>query len=146
MKKYFLFTAVCVCPLLLSAQVLVPVHWSYSATKISPTEYALHMKAAIDKGWHIYAQDAGTGPIPTSFKFEPKEITIVGKTAEHGRMVKHFDKSFNSELKYYENTVDFVQHVKVRPGTKTVKGSLEFEVCNDANCLPPKDIDFDISL
>ncbi|TAN13718.1 MAG: hypothetical protein EPN37_13235 [Chitinophagaceae bacterium] len=57
-----------------------------------------------------------------------------------------FDKNFNSVLKFYENKVEFVQYVKVRPGTKFVKGSLEYVVCDNHQCLPPKDIDFDINL
>ncbi len=146
MIKHFLAAALVMSPLLLSAQILAPVHWSYGVKKVSGNEYAVHLMARIDPGWHIYSQDAGKGPIPTSFKFDQKELTLVGKTREDGKLVKHFDKSFNSELKYFEHSVDFVQLVRVRPGTRAVNGSLEFMVCNDANCLPPKDIDFQVSL
>ncbi|HUX85331.1 MAG TPA: protein-disulfide reductase DsbD domain-containing protein [Chitinophagaceae bacterium] len=146
MIKQFLAVVLALSPLVLSAQILAPVHWTYGLKKISGNEYAVHMKAQIDPGWHIYAQNAGTGPIPTSFKFDQKGVTLVGKTQEDGKLVKHFDKSFNSELKYYEHSVDFVQLVRVKPGTKAVNGSLEFMVCNDANCLPPKDIDFQVNL
>lgn len=146
MMRIFFIASMLFWPLLIRAQILVPVRWTYSAKKVSPGEFALHLTAHIDKGWHIYAQDAGTGPIPTSFKFDQPGASTLGKVVENGKLIRHFDKSFNSELKYYENTVDFVQMVKAGTGVKIVKGTLEYEVCNDANCLPPKDIDFEIAL
>lgn len=134
-------------PVLAGAQILNPVHWSYSAKKIGAEQYILHMTANIDEGWHVYAQDAGEGPVPTSFTFTKNpNVQFTGKVREVGKIKKEFDKNFNSELKFYEDKVDFVQYVKVKPGTKSVKGSLEYMVCDNHQCLPPKDLDFEIKL
>lgn len=148
MKKLMGALIVCLAlPTLLSAQILKPVHWSYSAKKIGADQYILHMTAQVDEGWHIYAQDAGEGPVPTSFKFEGNPgAQFTGKVREVGKMKKEFDKNFNSVLKFYENKVDFVQYVKVKPGTSAVKGTLEYMVCDNRQCLPPKDVDFEIKL
>jgi len=146
MKILSWITGLLICPVLLHAQILTPVKWSYSAKKLSGGEYALHMVAHIDKGWHIYALNAGNGPIPTSFQFKQSGTQTIGKMAEQGKLIAHFDKSFHSTLRYFENSVDFVQVVRVVNSARTVKGSLEYEVCNDTNCLPPKDIDFTIPL
>lgn len=134
-------------PVLLSAQILNPVKWSYSAKKIGNNQYILHIKASIDNGWHLYAQDAGEGPVPTRFKFDKNpKIALKGKTREVGKLLKDFDKNFNSVLKFYKDSVDFVQYVEVKPGVSTVKGTLEYMVCDNVQCLPPKDIDFSIRL
>lgn len=135
-------------PVVVRAQVLEPVKWSFSSTPDGDSAYLLHMKASIDEGWHLYAQEAGEGPIPTSFSFqETPGLRLDSGVAEHGKAIRHFDKVFNSELKYYEKEVDFVQRVVLTgPGRVTLSGSLEYMVCNDVSCLPPKEVPFHVEL
>lgn len=134
-------------PLLAAAQILNPVKWQYSAKKIGNGQYILHMTATLDPGWHVYAQDAGEGPVPTHFTFaKTDQVDFTGKVREVGKLQKEYDKNFESVLKYYEDKVDFVQYVKARPGTKNVKGTVEYMVCDNHQCLQPKDIDFNIQL
>ena len=148
MKKFITAVALALAPTLWAgAQVLHPVRWEYSAKKIGQDQYILHITALIQPGWHVYAQDAGEGPVPTSFKFQKTQGTaFTGKVREVGKMEKQYDKNFASVLKYYEGKVDFVQYVKAGPGTKSVKGTVEYMACDNHQCLPPKDIDFDIQL
>ena len=55
--------------------------------------------------------------------------------------------NFNSTLKFYANKVDFVQKIKVKSAIATViKGSVNYMVCNDKQCLPPKDVPFSIKV
>ena len=130
------------------AQINNPVLWSYSAKKIADKTYELHITATINGNWHLYAQDAGEGPEPTTFKFTANPlIKFDGKVKEIGKMEKSFDKNFNSVLKFYANKVDFVQKVKVRSSAATVvKGTVNFMVCNDRQCLPPRDVPFTINV
>lgn len=130
------------------AQFLNPVKWTYSSKKIADKTYEIHITALVDDHWHIYSQDAGEGPVPTSFAFTKNPLlTLQGKVSEVGKLEKSFDKNFNSELKFYEKQVDFVQKVKVKTAASTVvKGTVTFMVCNDRQCLPPKDIPFSVKL
>lgn len=148
MKNLLIAAFLCLAlPALASAQILNPVHWNYSAKGIGNGLYILHLTANIDPGWHVYAQDAGEGPIPTSFKFDKTAgAQFSGKVREVGKLKKEYDKNFKSVLKFYENKVDFVQYVKVKPNTKSIKGTLEYMVCDNQQCLPPKDVDFEIKL
>ena len=135
-------------PLLVSAQIENPVKWSFSSKKINDNTYELHLTATIDGGWHLYAQEAGEGPVATAFTFGKNPLVAInGKTQEVGKLIKSFDKNFNSELKYYANNVDFVQKVTVKGKAQTkVKGTVEFMTCDDHQCLPPKDLEFAIAL
>jgi hypothetical protein len=130
------------------AQINNPVLWTYTAKKIADKTYELHLTATITGNWHLYAQDAGEGPEPTSFKFTPNPlISFDGKVKEIGKLEKSFDKNFNSVLKFYTNKVDFVQKVKVKSSVATVvKGKVNFMVCNDRQCLPPRDVPFTINV
>ena len=148
MKKIYLAGLMLLFTGFVHAQINNPVLWSYSAKKIADKTYELHITATINGNWHLYAQDAGEGPEPTTFKFTPNPlIKFDGKVKEVGKLEKSFDKNFNSVLKYYANKVDFVQKVKVKSSIATVvKGTVNFMVCNDRQCLPPRDVPFTINV
>jgi hypothetical protein len=131
-----------------NAQISNPVLWTYSAKKIADKTYEIHMTATINDNWHLYAQDAGTGPEPTTFSFTKNPLlSFDGKVKEIGKQEKTFDKNFNSILKFYTKKVDFVQKVKVKSAAATVvKGTVNFMVCNDRQCLPPRDVPFSINV
>lgn len=130
------------------AQMINPVQWSYSAKKLADKTYELHITATLDNKWHIYAQDAGEGPEPTTIKFTANPLVkLDGKVKEEGKLEKSFDPNFNSTLKFYANTVDFVQKVKLKSAVSTVvKGTVTYMTCDDKKCLPPKEIPFSIKV
>ena len=149
MKKIFISIVVLIFAFFNSkAQLENPVVWTYTAKKINSKQYELHMTANIQPNWHIYSQDAGEGPEPTSFSFSKNPLVkFDGKIAEIGKLEKAFDPNFNSTLKFYNNKVDFVQKVSLKSIASTViKGTLTFMVCNDRKCLPPKDVPFSIKI
>lgn len=148
MKKIFTAIFVLLFAGVANAQLNNPVTWSYSAVKLADKTYELHITANIEGNWHLYAQDAGEGPEPTSFSFTPNPlISFDGKVKELGKLEKAYDPNFKSVLKYYSKKVDFVQKVKVRSAAATiVKGSVNFMVCNDRLCLPPRDVPFTIKV
>ncbi|MNW21061.1 hypothetical protein D3C71_2217640 [compost metagenome] len=47
-------------------------------------------------------------------------------------------------VSYFGNQVVFQQKVKLNKATATVKGTVEFMVCNDKQCLPPDEVSFNI--
>jgi thiol:disulfide interchange protein DsbD len=131
-----------------SAQIENPVKWSYTAKKISDKVYDVYVTATLDAKWHIYAQEAGEGPEPTSLSFAKNPlIKLEGKVKEDGKLEKEYDKNFGSELKFYSNKVSFVQRIKLKSPVSTIlKGNINYMVCNDRKCLPPKEIPFTVKL
>ena len=96
------------------SQVLKPVKWSFSSSKVNDSTANLYMKATIDKGWHIYSQFiTGEGPIPTTFTFDKSnDYIFVGKAYEP-KAIEEYDKNFEMKLKYFENSVTFIQQIKI---------------------------------
>jgi len=127
------------------AQIEKPVTWSYAAKKVSKTEAVLYLKATIEDRWHIYSQNVKDGgPVKTTFTFSPsKDFSLIGKTAEPKAIVK-FEDTFKMNVAYFEKSVIFQQKVKLNKGTTTVKGKVEYMVCNDRQCLPPEEVEFSI--
>ena len=148
MKKIITAMILLLFTVLVNAQINNPVKWTYTAKKIADKTYELHMTASIDGNWHLYAQDAGEGPEPTVFSFTANPlIKFDGKVKEIGKLEKSYDNNFKSVLKYYAKKVDFVQKIKVKSSIATiVKGSVSFMLCNDRQCLPPRDYPFSINV
>lgn len=131
------------------AQVENPVSWSFAAVKKSDKIYTVTFTAAVAKPWHIYSQTTPDGgPVPTSFTFKTNPlVTLDGKVSESGKMITVHDKYFGVDVKYYNDKVVFTQTIVLKAAVKTnVTGSLEYMVCNEEKCLPPKTVPFDIKL
>jgi DsbC/DsbD-like thiol-disulfide interchange protein len=130
-----------------SAQIENPVKWSYGQKKISKTEAIVFIKASIEDGWHIYSQNVKDGgPVKTSITFAPsKDYVKVGTTSEPKPVTK-FEKSFDMNVSYFEKQVIFQQKVKLNKPSATVKGKVEFMVCNDSKCLPPTEVEFSVQV
>lgn len=145
MKKLLFFALAVFFSLSASSQILKPVKWSYLAKKSSKTEAILYIKATIDEGWHLYSQFmADGGPVKTSFNFSPsKSYKLKGKTIEPKPIVK-FEKSFDMNVSYFENAVIFKQTINLTGKNAVVKGTVEYMVCNDHQCLPPETVSFSI--
>ena len=131
------------------AQSKNPASFTYEAVKKTADTYEVIITANLDKPWHIYSQNTPKGgPVPTqiSFKLNPLAKPI-GKVEEKGKLEKVFDNNFKVNVLYYSNKIQFVQKMKVRVGTKTnISGTIEYMVCDDEMCLPPKKLPFDIKL
>ena len=130
------------------AQSSKQVNWAYSAKKIADKTYEVHMTATVGGDYHIYAQNAGDGPISTTFKFAKNPLVVPnGKVKEVGKVVKKFESAWGHDVLYYEKTVDFVVTVKTKSNVKTsLAGTVEFMVCNDHECLPPADVDIKVNI
>lgn len=139
---FVLFTAIGA-----SAQIEKPVTWSYAAKKISNTEAVVYLKATMESGWHIYSQNLKPGgPNKTVFSFSPsKEYSPVGKTTEP-KATTYYDENFKMNVSYFGKQVTFQQKVKLTKPATTVKGTVEFMVCNDKQCLPPEEVNFSIPI
>jgi DsbC/DsbD-like thiol-disulfide interchange protein len=148
MKKLLALTAALFLSIGAFAQIERPVTWAYAAKKTSAKEATVFLKATIQSGWHIYSQNVKEGgPIKTSFTFaKSPDFTLVGKTVEP-KPITVFEKNFDMNVSYFEKEVVFTQKIKLKsPKATTVKGTLEFMVCNDQKCLPPDAVNFTVGL
>ncbi len=69
---------------------------------------------------------------------EPDETVIV-EIVEVTKAKMKFDEGFKMELGTISGRAELRQVVRfTQPGTHTIKGEIEYQVCDDATCLPPK--------
>jgi len=145
MKKLF-FTLFALVTIIGSyAQILKPVTFNYSVVKKGTDMYEVHVKAMLQPKWHIYSvKNPDGGAIATELKIIDGKV--VGAVKEKGKLKTSFEKEFNVNQKYFENSVEFVQLVKTKPGSNKISGSINYMVCNDKQCLPPKEVEFKIKI
>lgn len=145
MKKIIVSVIVCIFNTVTFGQVT----WNFSIKKIAEKKYELHLMATVDESWHIYSQSTPDGgPFPTKIIFNHNPLlTISGKPKEIGDVQEMFEETFGVEVKYYENKVDYVQTLTLRANAKTnISGTLEYMVCNDQQCIPPKKVQFNVKI
>jgi len=135
-------------PVWVHSQILDPVKWSFKVEQTTPDEATLLLIAKIDKGWHLYSQDIPQGgPLPTTFTFEKsKNYELIGKVKEPTPIVEN-DPNFDMILKFFGEKAVFKQKIKVLSQKDfVVKGVLNFMCCDDKQCLPPNDVEFEFKI
>lgn len=126
-----------------------PVKWSFTSKDAGNCQVDLIFTATIDDGWFTYSQflESEDGPVATQLTFSPAPgYKLVGKAKEGGDIIKVHDKVFDMELTKFKHKAILTQRVAVTDPSKPITGYINFMVCNDEMCLPPKDVDFSFKL
>lgn len=125
------------------AQMVEPVHFSSELKMLGENEAEILFNARIDAGWHVYSTELGDGPISATFNVVKLDgVETVGKLMARGGEIKHFDKMFGMELRYFEQKVTFVQRIRFTKQKYVIDCYLEYGACNDEMCLPPSEVIF----
>ena len=145
MKKSIFSILLLLFAVVVQAQIQEPVKFKSELKTSQAGEAEVVFTGTIDKGWHVYSTDLGDGgPISATFNVESiSGAELVGKLKPVG--VAAFDKLFEMKVRYFENTAQFVQKLKLTGGEYKVEGFLEYGACNDENCLPPTQVPFKFS-
>ena len=143
MKRIVLMAMMLLSMLMAWAQMMDPVHFSSELKTGKGAEGEIVFTAKIDPGWHVYSTDLGSdGPISATFNVSKMEgVELVGKLKPVGNVVKKFDPLFNMDVRFFENTAQFVQKVRFTKPDYSIDCYLEYGACNDAACLPPTSVE-----
>lgn len=150
MKKFSLFVVALLMTVTAAvAQIHNPVKWTVASKKINSKEAVVFVKATIQNGWHIYAQNVPDGgPVPTKFTFNAsKDYTLNGGTTPTTKAKSKYEDTFKMNVPYFNQEVVFQQKVKLT-GNKatTVSGTVEFMSCDKTQCLPPDEFNFTVTI
>ncbi len=142
MKKIISLCLFALVALVVQAQMHEPVKFKSEWKQVSETEAEIVFSATIDGGWHLYSTDLGPdGPTSASFQAEVLEgAELSGKLTPVGNEIKAFDEMFEMEVRFFENSAQFVQKIKLLSPDYQIEGFMEYGACNDQNCLPPSTV------
>ena len=121
-----------------------PVSFSVQQKQVSPTEVDVVFTGKIASGWHVYSTGLPSGgPVSATLTTEKAEgVEPMGGLKAQGNEKSEFDQLFDMKVRYFENSVTFVQKYKITGKTYQVAGFLEYGACNDQNCMPPTQVEF----
>lgn len=148
MKKTVAILSGLVLSVMAFTQPIDPVSWDFSTEKTGDNEYELIFKARIDPPWHLYsAYLPENGPIPTRPSYEEKAgFELVGDIVEVTKPKIKFDPGFQMNVGTIDGKAEFRQKVRITAASVTISGEIEYQVCDDANCLPPAYEEFSFDL
>jgi len=139
-----LFWATC-CGLV-SAQMLDPVRWTTSVTRVNDSTARLVMDAQIDEGWHLYSQfmkfgPDQFGPEPTVFQLRlPAGIRRIGQVQELTKVHEEAAPLFDGlVVRSFEGKARFAQDVRVYRAMAEITGTVNYMACDDRQCLAPQE-------
>ena len=145
MKRIMTVATLMLVSILAMAQMQTPVHFSVSQKQVSPSEVDVIFTGKIDKGWHVYSTGLpDDGPISATLTSEASEgAKAEGKLKAQGKEISQFDNLFGMKLRYFENSVTFVQRYKLTAEEYHIKGFLEYGAFNDQSCMRPTEVEFE---
>ena len=144
MRKIFLCIVMLTAWLGTTTKAQQPVQFNVQQKQVSPTELDIIFTGKIAPGWHVYSTGLPDGgPTAATLTTEHAEgIKAEGKLKAIGNEIAQFDEMFSMKLRWFENSVKFVQRYKITGKTYNVKGFLEYGACNDESCMPPTQVEF----
>ncbi len=125
------------------AQIRQPVKWTVEAKKVKKNVYDITATGSIRSGWHIYdLQEYELGPNPTLFSISGEAVEAEGAPQITSEINRHFDEIFEMEIGTCDSPVTIVQRVHtLQEGPCDVNVHIEWQACNEGNCLPPDEFD-----
>ena len=129
-----------------TAAMVAQINFNVSYKRVSPTELDVVFTGTADAGWHIYSTNIPDGgPNPAEFGVDKLEgAELVGSLQPGAGAKTEYDAMFEMDITFFENNCTFTQRLKLTAENYAVKGYLNYSACNDQNCLPPTNVEFDL--
>ena len=125
------------------AQIHEPVKCETSWNMVSDNVAELRIAAKIDAGWHLYSTEQ-EGVTAAELVAETLDgARLDGKLTFEGKEIKKYDDMFGMDVRYFENEVAFIQRFIIEKENSKVQGYFLYGACNDENCMPPTNVEFD---
>jgi DsbC/DsbD-like thiol-disulfide interchange protein len=136
------------------AQDVNPVRWSFSDhdVKVAPgASLTVHLTAEIEPGWHLYGmKKIDDGPIPTTLVLDKGQEVEIAGPIHASPPVSLDDPNFGTKVDFYVGRANFELPIRVTngnsPGSKSLKVTARYQMCNDHVCLAPRKLTFSLPI
>lgn len=133
----------------LSAQMTAdPTTWKIEAKKIQGNEYEIIFRLSLKEKWHIWSLTPGGDgmQVAPSFTFDKNnDVKLTGKVSEKGHPITGPVDGVEGIVTYFHDKVEYRQKATLAKNT-IIKGTYEYQVCDESSCLPPKTKPFSITV
>jgi thiol-disulfide isomerase/thioredoxin len=130
-----------------------PIKWSIKAQPSHSLAkwslFTLELRAAIDRGWHLYSMEkVEGGPSPTRITLVSGQGFELAGEIDSPAPRSTYDPNFQVATEFYEGEVAFTIPVKLTATTlaEKVRVQVRYQTCTPTICLPPKLLELEARL
>lgn len=149
LKRFFAALCLMLFSVGVFAQFGNPVVWSAKVNKGADNVSEVVLTANIQGDWHVY--DLGPysgGPLATSLTIECESgVVTVGEPYLLTPSHKEFSDAFKMEIGTCGNGMQIAQKIQTSlPAESNVKIVVEWQTCNEGECLPPTEQELSVKI
>lgn len=124
-----------------------PVSWTIEQAVVDD-QTQLVILADIQQDWKIYSRETEEGgPIPTSIEFKHSDnITLDGEYIEQDKPVVKNSELFMMNVASFSKSATFIQPIDSFSQGEKITAIVTFMCCSGNQCLPPTDVELEITL
>jgi thiol-disulfide isomerase/thioredoxin len=130
-----------------------PIKWSVKAHASDSFAkwnlFTLELRAAIDRGWHLYSTEkVEGGPSPTRISLVTGQSFEIAGEIDSPAPRSAYDPNFQVATEYYESEVAFTIPIKLTAATVAdkIRVQVRYQTCTPTICLPPKLLELEARL
>ena len=130
-----------------------PIKWSIKAQPSHSLAkwslFTLELRAAIDRGWHLYSTEkVEGGPSPTRITLVSGQGFEIAGEIDSPAPRSAYDPNFQVATEFYEGEVAFTITVKLTTATvaEKIRVQVRYQTCTPTICLPPKLLELEARL
>jgi hypothetical protein len=134
----------------------VTIELAPKTVSLSPGgEAAIRVLVRIESPYHVCAPEAqigadGSGPSPTQLAVKTKDVISLDGPLKTSPPAKRFDPNLGMDVPTLEGDAWIETAIKagasLKPGKYTVVLTINYQACNDTNCLMPQDAEASFEL
>ena len=131
-----------------------PIKWSIKAQPSHSLAkwslFTLELRAAIDRGWHLYSTEkVEGGPSPTRITLVSGQGFEIACEIDSPAPRSAYDPNFQVATEFYEGEVAFTIPIKLTTAptvAEKVRVQVRYQTCTPTICLPPKLLELEARL
>lgn len=108
------------------------VSWQYSAEKKEAGTFEVHAKATIADGWILFSTTMPDTSVNSRVVVDTAKGVSLAGVKEAGKVESRHDSILDTDVRYFEKTVEFTATVKAPDSTTRLTGSVQYMVMNGA--------------
>ncbi len=132
-----------------TAQILKGIEWTTNSKDLGKGEIEIIISGTITEGFHAYSKDENPDftPLPGDLSFEKnKDYKLEGTWKEIGNRKEIDDPVLKEHWIEYTGKFTLIQKIKLLSPDAKVKGTVDYQFCNETRCLPSDPYDFKLKL
>jgi hypothetical protein len=119
------------------------LHWEFSASKKSDSDYTLNIRGKIQKGWRLFSTTMRDDLPNSRVELDSSTFAKIKNIEEKGNLQIRKEPVLDlAEIRYFENQVDIQVAIRVVNHQKDIQGQVSFMAIKNDSVIGPQTVPF----